>query len=82
MLPGNFLLSRIFFKLIKNKYFLFKKSRQKQIVQLIFLIFLDSLEDFQTVWEIPDSLKIFGQGYRFLYSLRNVLDSQEDFQTV
>ena len=39
-------------------------------------IFLDILEYFQMV------LEIYGQSERFLYSLGNVLDSQEDLQTV
>ena len=59
-------------KKIQQKYFLFRSDFRFNI----FLLFLDSLEDLQTVG------KSHGQSERLPYSLGNVLDSLEDFRTV
>jgi hypothetical protein len=51
--------------------------------------FVDTLDDFYTIWKISSHLENFrivwrisGESERFPYSLENIANSLEDFQTV
>ena len=69
LLPGKFFLSKKFFKQMRKKYWLFLRIFKKKTCQQKSRIFLDSLEDFQTVSKIAIMTGKFQ-------------DSQEDFPKV